>query len=170
MRLRRVLTGIAILVTTGAIATPASAASPAPWQPFRSEPFTDAAGEVCPFAVRGDVVSDHELMRTLASYPDGSPQEQEFVGPLLIKYTNLTTGASVERNLTGTGYFFFDPDGTIRGHGLGHIGIAVHTGNVAPPPGEYVLTGSFDFVLNSDGTRSFDVQGGTVENLCTTLA
>jgi hypothetical protein len=108
-------------------------------------------------------------MRTLASYPDGSPQEQEFVGPLVIKYSNLSTGTSVVRNLTGTGFFFFDPDGTIRGHGLGHIGIGIHAGNVSPPPGEYVLTGSFDFVLNPDGTRSFDVQGGTVENLCTTV-
>jgi hypothetical protein len=48
--------------------------------------------------------------------------------------------------------------------------MGIHTGNVAPPPGEYVLTGSFDVVLNPDGTRSFDAQGGTVENLCITLA
>jgi hypothetical protein len=159
VRRRRVLTGVTMLVAAGAIATPASAASPAPWQPFRSRPFA----EVCPFALRGDIVSRHELLRMLARYPDGSPQEQEFVGPLVIKYTNLSTRTSVERNLTGTGYFFFDPDGTIRGHGLGHIGIGIHTGNVAPPAGEYVLTGSFDFLLNPDGTCSFDVQGGTVE-------
>jgi hypothetical protein len=67
VRLRRVLTGVAILITTGAIATSASAAAPTPWQPFRSEPFTEAAGEVCPFALRGDIVSHHELMRMLAS-------------------------------------------------------------------------------------------------------
>jgi hypothetical protein len=67
VRLRRVLTRVAILVTAGAIPTPASAASPVPWQPFHSQPFTEAAGEVCPFALRGDIVSHHELMRMLAS-------------------------------------------------------------------------------------------------------
>jgi hypothetical protein len=153
-----------------AVAAPASASSPAPWQPFHAAPFTEAAGDVCAFALRADIVTDHELFRTLASYPDGSPREQEFVGPLVIRYTNLSTGASVERNLTGTAYFFFDPDGTIHGHGLGHIGFTVHAGNVTPPPGEYIITGSYDFVLNADGTRTFSVQGGTVENLCTTLA
>jgi hypothetical protein len=155
----------------GALATPALASSPSPWQPFRTEPFTDAPGVVCPFGLRGDIVKDHELVRTLQTNPDDSPREQEFVGPLIIRFTNMSTGASVERNLTGTGFFFFDPDGTIHGNGRGHIAIGIHPATNPPErAGEWVLTGRFDFVLGADGTRTFDLQGGTQENLCETLA
>ena len=171
MRLRRVLAGVAAVVAVaGVAATPAFASAPTPWQPFRVDPFTDAPGTVCAFGLHGDIVDDHELVRTLQTYPDGSPLEQEFVGPLIIKFTNMDSGASVIRNLTGTGYFFFDPDGSIHGTGLGHIGIGVHIGKTTTTPaGEWVLTGSFEFVLGADGVRTFDVTG-TQENLCETLA
>ncbi|MBO0869630.1 MAG: hypothetical protein J2P15_13795 [Micromonosporaceae bacterium] len=173
MRFQHALRGaVLVAMTAGAVGfagSPALAESPSPWQPFRSAPFTQAAGDVCAFAVHGDIVTDHELVRTLQTYPDGTPREQEFVGPLVIRYTNLSTGASVERNLTGTGWWFFDQDGTTHGNGVGHFGIGIHAGNTNPPPGEYVLTGAFDFVLGADGTRTFSVQGGTVENLCQTL-
>lgn len=176
MRLRRVLIGAGMaaavtgLASVAGFAAPASASSPSPWQRYHEQSFTEPAGDVCPFALHGDIVQDHELFRTLQTYPDGSPEEQEFVGPLVIRFTNLSTGASVERNLTGTGYFFYEPDGSIRGHGLGHIAIGIHAVNTSPPPGEYVLTGSFNFVLRPDGTRDFTIQGGTMENLCDTLA
>jgi hypothetical protein len=171
VRLRRVLAAAAAVtgIATAVVPT-AMADSPNPWQPFHEEPFTDPAGLVCSFALHGDIVEDHELVRTLQSYPDGSPKEQEFVGPLVIRYTNLSNGVAVDRNLTGTGFFFFDPDGTIRGDGRGHIGLGVHIGNTTSPAGEWVLTGRFDFVLAADGTRTFNVQGGTQENLCETLA
>jgi hypothetical protein len=175
VRLRRILAGasmaaVAGLASAAGFAAPALASSPSPWQRFHEQSFTQPAGDVCPFALRGDVVKDHELFRTLQTYPDGSPREQEFVGPLVVRFTNLSSGASVERNLTGTAYFFFEPDGTIEGHGLGHLAIGVHAVNTSPPAGEYFLTGSFNFVVRPDGTRDFTVQGGTVENLCETLA
>ena len=170
MRLRRVLAAAATVAAVAAVAPSAAADSPSPWQRYYSQPFTDAAGVVCPFALHGDIVSDHELFRNLQTYPDGSPKEQEFVGPLVIRFSNVSTGASVERNLTGTGRWFYDPDGTTRGHGVGHFGLGVHIGNPTSPPGEWVLTGTFDFVLRADGTRDFTMQGGTAEDLCKTLA
>jgi hypothetical protein len=173
LRSARVLLALAAAAAVTGVAAPATAAtaaSPAPWQPFRSTPFDEAAGDVCPFALHADIVADHEQFRTLEAYPDGSPREQQFEGLLVIRYTNVSTGANVVRNLTGGGYFFFDPDGTITGYGDGHLGLSVHAGNTDPPPGEYVLTGAFSFALDADGSRTFDVQGGTVENLCETLA
>ena len=161
------VTGFALVA---GFAAPAWASSPSPWQPVHEQPFTQPAGAVCPFALHGDIVTDHVLVRTLQTYPDGSAEEQEFAGPLVIRFTNLSTGASVERNLTGIAYFFYQPDGTIEGHGLGHIAIGIHAVNTSPPPGEYVITGSYTFLLRPDGTRDFTVQGGTVENLCDTLA
>ena len=176
MRPQRVLAGASLAAAVSGFAlvagfaAPAWASSPSPWQPFHEQPFTQPAGAVCPFALHGDILTDHVLVRTLQTYPDGSPQEQEFAGPLVIRFTNLSTGASVERDLTGIAYFFYEPDGTIEGHGLGHIAIGIHAVNTSPPPGEYVITGSYTFVLRPDGTRDFAVQGGTVENLCDTLA
>jgi len=171
---RRVLGGAVAAVAAGATvlagSTPASADSPSPWEPYHSEPFTQAAGDVCEFAVHGDIVRDHEFVRTLQTYPDGTPKEQEFVGPLVIRFTNMSTGKSVVRDLTGTGWWFYDQDGTIRGHGVGHMAIGIHAVNTSPPPGEYVLTGEFDFVLHPDGTRNFTIQHGQAENLCQTLA
>jgi hypothetical protein len=162
--------GAAVAAVVTGFAAPAAAATPDPWQPYFSGSFTEAAGDVCPFAVQADDIQDHEEFRTLATYPDGSPQEQEFVGLLVYRYTNLSTGASVVRNLTGTGYFFYQPDGSTTGHGDGHIGLSVHAGNTDPPPGEYVITGAYDFTLEADGTVHFDLRGGTAENLCDTLA
>ena len=169
MRLRRVLAAAGTVAAVAGIAPAAAADSPNPWQPFRSDPFTDAAGVVCPFELHGDPVADKELVRTLQTNPDGTPREQEFVGQLVFKFTNMSTGASVERNLTGTGFFFFDPDGTISGNGRGHIGLGVHIGNPTSPPGEWVLTGRFDFVLGADGVRTFSIHG-TQEDICQTLA
>ncbi len=169
MRVRRVLAAAATVAAVAAVAPSAAADSPHPWQQFRSDPFTDAAGVVCPFALHGDPIEDKEQVRTLQTNPDGTPREQEFVGQLVFRFTNMSTGASVDRNLTGTGFFFTDPDGTISGNGRGHFGLGVHVGNPTSPPGEWVLTGKFDFVLGADGVRTFTLNG-TQENLCDTLA
>lgn len=180
MRLRRVLTicgttlAAAGLSTGLAVAlTPSSGgSSPGPWTDFRSEPFTDAAGEVCPFELHGDIVKDGEQVRTLLSYPDGSPQEQEFRGPLFIKFTNTSNGKSVVRDLTGTGWWFFAPDGATYAHAFQHMSLGIHKANagMTPAPGEYYLSGEFDFALNADGTRNFTIEHGSAENLCETLA
>lgn len=176
MRLRRVLTAAGVSATVAGAAlvagTPgASASPPGPWQPFRSTPTSFAAGVVCPFAEQGVPVADEERFRNLSTYPDGSPQEQQFTGLLKFRYTNLATGKSVVRNETGTAVFFFAPDGTITAHGDGHIGISIHAGNPpSTPVGEWVLTGTFDVVLRPDGTKDFTLEHGTAEDLCQTLA
>jgi hypothetical protein len=177
VRLRRVLPVCAGTLAAGgltaglAVASSTSAGSPpGPWQDFRSKPFTQPAGEVCPFALHGDIVKDEEQVRNLLTYPDGTPQEQQFRGPLVIRFTNQSNGKSVERNLNGAGWWFFAKDGTTFGRGIGHMGLGIHKINTSPAPGEFYLSGTFDFVLNPDGTRNFTIEEGTAENLCETLA
>lgn len=180
MRLRRVLlTAGATLAAAGlagglaiASSTSGGGSPPGPWQDFRSAPFTDAAGEVCAFAVHGDIVKDEEQVRNLLTYPDGTPQEQQFRGPLFIRFTNESTGKSVVRDLTGTGWFFFTPTGALQfGHGFQHMSLGIHKANagMTPAPGEYYLSGTFDFAINADGTRNFTIERGSAENLCETL-
>ena len=176
MRLRRVLGAVGVSAAVAGAAliatTPsAAAAQPGPWQPFQSTPTSFAAGEVCPFAEEGVPVADEERFRDLSTYPDGSPQEQEFTGLLKFQYTNLANGKTVVRNETGTAVVFYATDGTISFHGEGHIGLSVHIGNPpSTPAGEWVLTGTFDAVLHPDGTKDFTLEHGTAENLCDTLA
>jgi hypothetical protein len=177
VRLRRVLPiGAAALAAAGltaglAIASTPSGGSPAgPWQDFRSQPFTQAAGEVCPFALHGDILKDKEQVRNLLTYPGGSPQEQQFRGPLVIKFTNQSNGKSVVRDLDGTGWWFYGKDGSIYGHGFQHMSIGIHKVNTSPAPGEYYLSGEFDFAINADKTRDFTLEHGSAENLCLTLA
>ena len=176
MRLRRVLCAAGVSATVaGAVLIGgmpgAGASQPGPWQPFRSTPTSFAAGVVCPFAETGVPVADEERFRNLATYPDGTPQEQQFTGLLKFKYTNLANGKTVVRNETGTALVFFATDGTITFQGQGHIGISVPVSNPpSTPSGEWVLTGTFDAVLHPDGTKDFTLEHGTAENLCDTLA
>ncbi|HZE50097.1 MAG TPA: hypothetical protein VE074_11085 [Jatrophihabitantaceae bacterium] len=180
MRRRRVIAAAAAtaglaagcVVAAGVFGAPAaSAAQPGPWEPVHSQPYTRAAGVVCPFAYKADVVRDEERGRTLLTYPDGSPQEQEFTGPLFVRFTNLSSGASVVRNLGGTAWIVNGTDGSITGHGVGHVAIGILVGNPASTPtGQWVLSGTFDFTLRADGTRDFTIERGSAEDLCQTLA
>lgn len=168
-------TTAALILAAGALlpAVPASAVedNPSPWTPYTSDDFVTDAGEVCSFAVGGEVVSDKERYRTTEWFPDGSPRYQEWTGQLITRFTNLDSGESVERNLTGRGDFEFFSDGSwsltaVGGHFAGAMGPGSD-----PEPGWFVVRGS-DYTLHSDaeGNRSLTSGHGTVENLCETLA
>ena len=91
----RAIPALALLaLTTAALAAaPATAyADSIPWQTFRTSPWTDQPGQVCAFGVAATIVKDGEQERILATYPDGSPEVQEFRGPLYVSYTNQSSG------------------------------------------------------------------------------
>jgi hypothetical protein len=178
VRLRRVLLAAGATVTAAGLAgglaiasSPSGGSPPGAWQDYRSAPFTYAAGEVCSFGVHGDIVKDEERVRNLLTYPDGTPQEQEFTGPLFVRFSNQSSGKSVVRDLSGTGWFFYTPAGALQyGHGFEHMSLSIHKVNTSPAPGEYYLSGEFDFAINADKTRDFTLEHGSAENLCLTLA
>jgi len=177
VRLRRVLpicaatlAGAGLAAGVAIASSPSAGSPPGQWQNYRSQPFAYTAGDVCAFGVHGDIVKDKERMRTLLTYPDGKPQEQEFTGPLFVRFTNQSSGKSVVRDLSGTGWFFYGRDGATFGHAFEHLSISIHQVNTSPAPGLYYLSGAFDFAINPDGTRNFTVEHGTTENVCRTLA
>jgi hypothetical protein len=144
--------------------------NPSPWTPYQGSDFEVAAGEVCSFPLAGEVVSDKERYRTTAWFPDGSPRYQEWTGQLIIRFTNLDSGESVERNLTGRGDFEYFDDGawTLTAVG-GHFAGALREGG-DPGPGWYVVTGSgYTLHADADGKRTLTYGDGRVENLCETL-
>lgn len=125
--MRRLTTLVLVAVFGMLLVPPAALADkPGPWSPSPTSSFTAEAGTRCPFTLQGDVLSDHERIRTLETYPDGSPRVQEVVGQLKMRFTNVDTGASVDRNLTGTGIIEYGTDGsqtlTLQG---GHFAVGL---------------------------------------------
>src|SRR6187402_1529280 len=103
MRVAKVFVLAAAMVAVSAVPAAASGSgSGGGWEPTSTPPFVIAAGDVCSFEVKGDIVRDRERMRTPATYPDGSPKVQDFEGVLVIRYTNTGNHKSVVRDATGS--------------------------------------------------------------------
>jgi hypothetical protein len=154
----------------GAATASAATGTSGGWQTYRTAPWTDAPGAVCSFGVAATPVVDQEQDRTLATYPNGDPQLQEFRGPLFVRYTNMSTGASVVRDLSGYGWFHYGSDGSIDAFIASHIGLTVDVGNAGFPAGEWVISGRSEVTVSSSGTIGVRLIDATAENLCQTLS
>lgn len=109
-------------------------------------------------------------MRVDARYPDGAIRVNEYRGKLVSRFTNLATGESVVRDLSGRGFEELYPDGlTLKSFtGLGPFGFGFRDGD-GFPKGYYRLSGLHSIALTRDGVRSMAVDGGPEENMCETL-
>ncbi|MBY8878399.1 hypothetical protein [Actinacidiphila acidipaludis] len=143
---------------------------PGPWQPYHAKPFTDAAGDVCDFALRGDVVQDGEQIRTLAVDAAGTPTAQEITGPLVLRFTDEATGGSVDRDLAGTAWLFHHADGSQTWVVDGHLGLGTHAANPYQARGYAVLTGGLVLSIGTDHYPHVTAHAGPTEDLCATLA
>ncbi|GAA3283162.1 hypothetical protein Dvina_48365 [Dactylosporangium vinaceum] len=169
----RVVKTLAIAAAIVAVtATPAAASGPGGggWEPSSTPPFVLAAGAVCAFEVKGDIVRDRERMRTLATHPDGTPKVQDFEGVLVIRYTNTSNHKSVVRDATGSIRLISLEDGTRIQQLHGHNALPVKASNTGFPGGDYITHGDFVVIDHPDHVREVPVQLGTMENLCVTLA
>lgn len=173
MKIRRIACALALsvpLLSAGA-ATAAAPETRSPWTPYEAHGWTLPAGASCDFPLRGDVLQDKERVRTTERYADGSPRVQEFTGQLVMRFTNLDSGGSVVRNLTGRADVEYLPDGswtmTLVG---GHFAAGIRPGG-DPGPGFYVVTGTkHQLVIEPDGHRTLVPGDGPVEDVCDTLA
>ncbi|TDB70912.1 hypothetical protein [Micromonospora sp. KC721] len=160
-----------ITATVGTV--PAQAASPAAgldWKPYRSQPYTVAAGERCAFAVHAEPVVDEERIATLSSYPDGKPRQQVITGDLRVRYTNLDTGVTVEHDLDGTAFIEYGTDGSMTHRYLGAVAVGFRATD-AYPKGIWRLDGYHEVRFGpGGGMREIRVDGGTEHNVCTDLA
>ena len=138
------------------------------WQPIHESNRAFSAGSVCSFELSDAVVSQAEEYRVARTYPDGSPLETDFRGPLVVQYTNEATGASVERDLSGTAQLYSLPDHSSLWVSQQHFGLTVHAGDPYHAAGEYVLTGPAVFTVSSTGQPAVIAQS-SVEDICDTL-
>jgi hypothetical protein len=163
--------GAIAAVCAGLFLVPTIASAASPWMPFRAADFDLAAGTRCPFALSGRVLEDRERIRTLATFPDGSPSRQEVKGPLVVRYINVDSGASVVRDLTGDAFIDRRSDGSFT-FTLKHGHLAVGLGAGDPGgPAFLVLSGrGFTVDFAADGGRTVTPGRGRIENICQTLA
>lgn len=164
---------VAVVVVAAGTGTAAAAdadgTNASAWQRYHAAPFTAAPGTLCTFGLRSDVVFDREYVRTTAVNADGSPRVQEFVGPLQVRLTNLTTHRAIVRDLSGRAVVTYRADGGFTYMMTGPVAVGFHPGD-SLSPGYYVLRGNHTVRFAADGTRTVVVDDGTEENVCTTLS
>ncbi|HMM96920.1 hypothetical protein [Phycicoccus sp.] len=160
----------ATAVATGAATGDHHRGHGSPWTPYRTEEVVvPAARSTCGFDTRITPVRDEEEYRTTSTWPDGTPRTQLFRGALVERYTNLSTGASVVRDLSATAVFAYHPDGSPASltsvHGA--FGTTMPPGST-PDTGLYVLSGhGTRVVFEADGTRSFTLgRHGSADDVC----
>jgi hypothetical protein len=134
-----------VLVTAVPAAASASASSPADssggWTSV-TYPSTDApAGTVCQFELRTDYPTQAVQERIAATYPDGTPLQTDFRGPLIAHYTNEATGRTVDEDLSGAGTLYSLPDKSSLWLVPDNLGVTIHPGDPFHTAGEYVLAG-----------------------------
>lgn len=155
------------------VAAPAAARAATPsngggWQPITETNTEYPAGAVCSFPLSNDVVRQAEEYRVASTYPDGTPLETDFRGPLVVRYTNEATGAFVERDLSGTAQRYSLPDHSSLWVSQAHFGLTVHPGDPYHAAGLYVLTGPAVFAVNPSH-QPIIISRTSVEDICDTL-
>lgn len=156
------------LAAAPSVAHAAGASDPGGWQPITETDREYPAGTVCSFPLSDDVVRQAEEYRVASTYPDGAALETDFRGPLVVRYTNEATGASVQRDLSGTAQLYSLPDHSSLWVSQAHFGLTVHPGDPYHAAGLFVLTGPAVFTVNA--LHQPDVISLTsVEDICDTL-
>jgi hypothetical protein len=141
------------------------------WQPYHGQDSDAPAGTVCPFHLHITDLLDQEETKTVTRYPDGSPEKVLWRGPLILRYTNVDTGAHVDRDQSGRATEYRRPDGSTLWDvpRSSHISARVHPGNPYLAAGAYLFSGGAVLLVHPDHQVEALVQH-RVENLCETLA
>ena len=159
----------AALLVIAPASTVRAESAPVVWQPLRSEPITVQAGLACTFPLHLEPVIDEEEIATIATFPDGTPRLQAVKGDLRTRFTNLDTGASVERDLDGLGVISYETDGSNTWYFFGPAAVGFRPTDDYPA-GFYALDGFH--VIHTEperANREMRVDAGTEENICNAL-
>jgi hypothetical protein len=126
------------------------------------------AGLSCPFAVRWDTVTNHQLVLTYPVRPNGD-QLVRTIGPARVRVSNVETGKGVTVSIYGPFDLLFRANGLIDVRGLGGVIGAYYPTDVGGP-GMFYFQGVLHDVVDAD----FNVQShsfkGKTRDLCAALA
>ncbi len=135
------------------------------------EPFDYPAGEVCPFPSHADFPVSDLTQRTWYDAA-GNPVFAVDSGPLVIRVTNLATGRTIERDISGSGTVTYpDPDSFVLSGGDWSAGF--HTSDT-PVHNHWIVSRGYMSVriTTTAGvtSRTLLALRGPYEDLCRTLA
>lgn len=133
-----VSTGLLVAVLPSATA---SADSNGGWTPVTYQPRDYAAGTVCSYELKEEFPTQAVEQHITATYPDGSPLRTDFRGPLIARFTNVATGATVDEDLSGVGTLYNFRDGSSLWSVPDNLGVTIRSGDPYHAQGEYVLSG-----------------------------
>lgn len=180
MRARYLLAGTLAAGLTLVAAAPAAAQTStdgsapvipanAKWKPYRTSGFTAPAGMLCAFPLASEPVLDEERVAVLDTFDDGSPRKEVYMGDLVVKYTNLDTGAAVEVDLSGTAFVEYGADGSYLMTTIGPVGFGFRPTD-GYSAGMWVLDGYHEvYTAPQRAFREIRVDNGTEHNICTDL-
>ena len=153
------------------VAQPASASTPAGgWVRSPTPPEDFAAGTVCAFPVHEEPIVDQVYGKTLASYPDGSPERQIYAGPLVVRVTNTTNGRYADANASGTALILYGTDGSQTWDIVGPVLINSRPGRGNLDPGVWVVNGVYTLTIPASGPFNVHLIHGTEHNVCGDVA
>ena len=146
-------------------ASPARAARPTR-EPAPDFDFQFAAGDACPFAIGGTTTENNEYITTFFDH-DGNITKQISSGLFVEQMTNLDTGASITRNISGPGVYTFAEDGTVTLYASGTWLFVTVPGGPSPV---YINSGREVDEISPQGEITVLKQVGTQEDVCATLS
>jgi hypothetical protein len=166
-------------VTAGAATAVPLGSTPAdsPWTPIPNSgvlpnPNPLTAGRFCAFAVEVAVVTNKEVEST-TSLPDGSTVIR-VKGNLVLSFQNLSTGKTIQRNVSGPTTTTISPDGksgTETGGGNNWFTFGPNGQKNTGEPGLIFTSGNFAATFTTaDNTAHTFTLNGTQENGCTLLS
>ncbi|MPZ85141.1 MAG: hypothetical protein GEV28_34045 [Actinophytocola sp.] len=171
------MAAVAAVLLVGVSGTSASADEgpagfdPEPWQPYEATDFVAPAGKYCAFDLAVAALEDEEEVRVDARYADGAVRLYEYRGKLVARFTNMATGESAVRDLSGRAWTDMYPDGvTMRSFtGLGPFSLGFRAED-GYPRGYYRLDGLHSISFSDTGIRDMTIDAGPAENMCATLS
>lgn len=173
IRMRHLVRTFALgLAAAVLLATPslAAASTPEPWQPYPEGPLTLPAERYCgDFDLLSTPTQQDVKSRVLERYGSGAPRVMEFLGLLLVDVTNLSTGETVQANLSGHAIVTFREDGSIETYEMeGPIGMGWPQDDEYAR-GFYLMNGYHLVAFDENGARTMMVDKGTETNFCDLL-
>lgn len=154
----------ACVAGAGAGATGAAGPIREPGQPTSG---VAPAGAVCSFALDVETIENGVTVKTYLD-PDGNITRIKSEGRLVIRLTNLDSGASIDVNASGPGTLTINLDGSLDAVG-GGLGLLLLTPGDAGGPGAFLSSGRIHLVIGPTGITTFE-STGLVRDLCAELS
>ncbi|TDD99093.1 hypothetical protein E1269_27510 [Jiangella asiatica] len=155
---------------SGAAPDPAVAEATATgWVPAPTVPWERPAGVICDFAVRAEPVVDEVMKLVLDEFPDGTPQREIYTGDLVMRVTNLETGAYTDADASGDALIEYHEDGSSTWYVRGPVLMGGRDTGGNLPRGYWRVDGLFTADIAANGEKTVTMVHGTQHDVCTDI-